>query len=241
MLAALDVSDPRLGTIETLADMRGLEVRDAALHGARANLVRLGDKGMVTLSGGLSFEERRFAVAHELGHFDIHKNESFLGLCTGEQFVTDYEANGTEAEANAFAAEFLMPARLFQPRTQARVVNWDVPRRLADEFKVTLSAAALRFVELSDERVAVVYSVDGKVKWRRRSRDFGRLLNPGDSLDSYSLAIDAFKGKKLPEREQTVDTKSWNPGANDEQVLKEHSIHLPNYRAVMTLLWVPVR
>ena len=64
----------------------------------------------------------------------------------------------------------------------------------------------MRFVELSDERVAVVYSVDEKVKWTRRNRTFGSLVEKGAKLDSYSLAIDAFKGKKLPARPETVET-----------------------------------
>jgi hypothetical protein len=195
---------------------------------------------MATVSQELSFEEKRFAIAHELGHFEFHKSESYLGLCTGEQLVTDYESGGTEAEANAFAAEFLMPAKLFQPRTQARDVTWDVPRRLADEFQVTLTAAALRFAELSDERTAVVYSVDSKVKWARRSRTFGKLIERGAKLDSYSLAIDAFAGKTLPNRSETVDTSAWKPDARDDEILKEHSFFLPNHRAVMSLLWLQV-
>jgi len=64
----------------------------------------------------------------------------------------------------------------------------------------------VRFVELSDERVAVVYSVDEKVEWTRRNRTFGSLVEKGAKLDSYSLAIDAFKGKKLPARPETVET-----------------------------------
>lgn len=171
----------------------------------------------------------------------MHKTESYLGLCTGEQLVTDYEGGGTEAEANAFAAEFLMPDKLFQPRTQAREVTWNVPRRLAVEFQVTLSAAALRFAELSDERTAVIYSVDAKVKWARRSRTFGKLIERGSKLDGYSLAIDAFAGKTLPDRSETVEASAWKPDAREDEILKEHSFYLPSLRAVMTLLWLPVR
>jgi hypothetical protein len=94
VLAEIDVPDPRLGKVETLAFLRGLEVREAPLQGARANLVRVGDKGMVTISQALSAEEKRFAIAHELGHFEMHKTESYLGLCTGEQLLADYTLGG---------------------------------------------------------------------------------------------------------------------------------------------------
>jgi hypothetical protein len=241
VLSELDVPDPRLGTIESLADLRGLQVRDAALQGARANLVRVAGRGLVTVSRGLTPEERRFAIAHELGHFELHKAESYLGLCTGDQLIADYETGGTEAEANTFAAEFLMPSQLFQPRTQARDVSWDIPGRLATEFNVTLTAAALRFVELSDERVALICSIDGKVKWTRRNRTFGSLLEKGQKLDSYSLAFDAFQGRKMPTRPETVETSAWKPSARADETLKEHSIHMPSFGAVMTLLWAPSR
>jgi hypothetical protein len=41
--------------------------------------VRVGKSGMVTISLGLMQAERRFAIAHELGHFELHKSESYLG------------------------------------------------------------------------------------------------------------------------------------------------------------------
>jgi hypothetical protein len=241
VLAELDVPDPRCGTIEALAALRGLEVREASLQGARANLVRVGERGMVTVSRTLSREERRFAIAHEFGHFELHQKESYLGLCTGDQLLADYESGGTEAEANTFAAEFLMPMRLFEPSAQARMVSWALPQRLAREFEVTLTAAALRFVEVSAERVALVYSVAGRVKWTKRSRTFGSLIAKGAKLDSYSLAIDAFNGKPLPSHPETVETSAWKPNTSEDETLKEHSMHLPSFGAVMTLLWAPAR
>ena len=93
--------------------------------------------------------------------------------------------------------------------------------RLANDGTVTVMAAALRFVELSDERVAIVYSADEKVKWTRRSRSFCSLIDKGTDLDSYSLAIAAFKGKKLPARPETVETTAWKPRARPTEALKE--------------------
>jgi hypothetical protein len=131
-----------------------------------------------------------------------------------------------------------MPRELFQPRTDAREVTWDIPLRLAGEFEVTVTAAALRFVELSEERTAVVYSKEGKVVWARRSRTFGALIERGAKLDSYSLAVDAFNGKTLRSRPETVDASAWKPDARDDEMLKEHCIHLPSFGAVMSLLWI---
>jgi Zn-dependent peptidase ImmA (M78 family) len=73
--------------IELIAYMRGALVRPSGARGARANLLRLGDKGIIAVADSLSPEERRWAIAHELGHFEAHAGLSFLGLCTGIDIV----------------------------------------------------------------------------------------------------------------------------------------------------------
>jgi hypothetical protein len=60
---------------------------------------------MVTISLGSMPAERRFAIAHELGHFELHKSESYLGLCTGDQLITDSSTGSFGAMAAKFGGE----------------------------------------------------------------------------------------------------------------------------------------
>lgn len=238
VISELAFEHPTEAPIETFAFMRCLQVRTTPTAGARANLIRLGTSGILSVSGSLGYEERRFAIAHELGHFEMHAKENYIGLCTGDQLLADYETSGTEAEASVFAAELLMPTDLLQKWCDVPKVSWEAVRPLAGEFKVSLTAAALRFVEVGWERTAVVCSRDGVVSWARRSRDFGPVLAKAVPLDRSSIAWDFFNGKTANRIPETVSASAWIPGADDDAELTEHSILLPSHRAVMTLLWI---
>src|SRR5580692_4968917 len=75
--------------IEVIAHMRGALVRASPTTGSRASLLRVGERGIIGIAQGLPAEQRRWAIAHELGHFETHANVSYLGLCTGEDLRTD--------------------------------------------------------------------------------------------------------------------------------------------------------
>lgn len=55
---------------------------------------------------------KRFSIAHEVGHFLIHKNKPFVdNFSAGETFYRDgFGDEQSEKEANFFAANLLMPA-----------------------------------------------------------------------------------------------------------------------------------
>ena len=70
---------------------------------------------MIRTKRGIREEGRkRFAIAHELGHWFLHENESQFFVCTAEQ-MREYKGSPTEVEANIFASELLMPTFLFRP------------------------------------------------------------------------------------------------------------------------------
>lgn len=84
---------------ETLnADPSGLLVEN---NGKWAILVNIND----------SITRQRFTIAHEVGHFLIHKGQQFVDeFNAGETFYRDGEDTKEEREANYFAACLLMPA-----------------------------------------------------------------------------------------------------------------------------------
>ena len=60
---------------------------------------------------------QRFSIAHEIGHFLIHKDRPFVDSFTaGETFYRDGIGDEKlEKEANFFAANLLMPAEKINP------------------------------------------------------------------------------------------------------------------------------
>ena len=106
-----------------------------------AALEPLGDGHAIVLSGGGSERRRRFTIAHEIGHFVLHPE-----LARPERGGEVTEAGRVqEREADAFAAELLMPEDLV--RQAAREHGTDVDR-LADRFDVSRAAMRTRLQRL---------------------------------------------------------------------------------------------
>lgn len=234
--SAIGYEHPTELRIEVLAHMRGALVRSSPTTGARANLLRLGQRGVVSVAGDLPVDQRRWAIAHELGHFEIHSGVSYLGLCTGEDIRLDYDRSGRELEANAFAAELLMPAALYARGCDVARVSWTAIHKLAEAFQVSATAAALRFLSFTDDRVALVACKDGKVLWTQGTRNFGKRPKAGSAVDQWTLAHDFFKKGAAPDGPESVNADAWIPDTRDVEVV-EHVLPMPRYRMAMSLLW----
>lgn len=225
--------------MEVLAHMRGALVRSSPTTGARANVIRIDKRAVVSVADGLPEDQRRWAIAHELGHFEIHPAVSYVGLCTGEDMLLDYLGDGREQEANAFAAELLMPEDLYSPRCDVARVTWSPIKALAEEFQVSATAAALRFLTFTYDRVAVVACKNSAVLWSRSTRDFGPRLSRGSKLDSWSLAYDFFAKGTCSAIAETVSASAWVPNARDGSEVVEHVLPMPRIGMTLSLLWFP--
>lgn len=241
VLSELGLTHPTEIEIEAIAHARGALVRPAPTRGARANLLRMGNRAIISVDD-LPTEQRRWAIAHELGHFEVHPDVSYLGFCTGEDLRADYHRSGREPEANAFAAELLMPEALFQKAVdKVPRPAWKEVQAIAAGFQVSLTAAAYRFIEMSWERVALFTSKDGKVVGNRGRRDFGTRRKNGELLDSGSLAHDYFAGNKVLPIAQHVCARSWSPSARDSAEVMEELFVMEAYGTVLSLVWWPSR
>jgi Zn-dependent peptidase ImmA (M78 family) len=77
-------------------------------------LLRNGDAAVIGVNYSHPPNRQRFTIAHELGHFVLHKGQKYIdkGMAT-VQFRNSESSTGTQAEerdANQFAAALLMPA-----------------------------------------------------------------------------------------------------------------------------------
>lgn len=117
---------------------------------------------------------RRFTVAHELGHFLVHRHLAPDGgfRCWPEDMATwDHERSPQEAEANRFAARLLMPLDDFRRQVPARArVSLAELGRLAEErYGVSITACVLQWLSLTERRAVLVMSRDGYVLWGKSS------------------------------------------------------------------------
>ena len=98
---------------------------------------------------------RRFSIAHELGHYTLHRYVSNVFVDSTLTFYRDEKsADGVyrqEIEANSFAAELLMPEdfiRYHLERHKIDLHDEQAVERLARDFGVSMQALTIRLVNL---------------------------------------------------------------------------------------------
>ncbi|MEO8548532.1 MAG: ImmA/IrrE family metallo-endopeptidase [Kofleriaceae bacterium] len=224
--------------VESFAAKLGVAIVETPLDGASAQLVRAGARTTIMVSARITDPAaRRFSIAHELGHFVLdHPSRPPSELCTPYAHRT--RERDFEAEANAFAAELLMPGALLRRACEIAPVDLEVPRRIARDYEVSILASAIRFAELASERCAAVFSTQGKVKWVAPSPTFIYEIARGRPLDRGSLAWDYFANRALPDEPQPVRADAWVDTSRDLDLV-EHSICSHELRTVLTMLWLP--
>lgn len=113
-----------------------------------------------------------FTLAHEFGHYLLHRLKHPNGLRCGEQDVVrwDSEYGQVEHQANLFASYLLMPLddyrRQIDPRAE---VDLDMLGHSANRYNVSLIAATLKWLEYTERRAVLVVSRDGFILWARSS------------------------------------------------------------------------
>lgn len=114
-----------------------------------------------------------FTLAHEFGHYLLHRETYPDGLRCGEDGIVrwDSEYGQVEQQANVFAATLLMPLDDFRRQIDAR----DKPDiesigACAERYGVSLVAALLRWLEYTERRAVLVLSREGFILWSRASK-----------------------------------------------------------------------
>ncbi|MBA4192165.1 MAG: hypothetical protein C0467_29670 [Planctomycetaceae bacterium] len=234
-------TEPADLVLEDLAFALGVVVIEGRLDSADARLIRNRDKGLIRVREDIPEGGRkRFALGHELGHWELHAGVSQVFSCTSEDMLAGYKGSAHEVEANLFAAELLMPRNLFRRRMGNEDPLAPVLRDLAGYFQTSLTATAVRFVELADEKYAMVLVEDGRVRWWRASGAFeGFWIDPKLEVSPATLAGAYLNGEPLPPGAEEVDGDAWL-GSKAPQVgdpLFEVAIPLTAYGQILSMLW----
>jgi hypothetical protein len=154
-----------------------------------------------------------FTLAHEFGHYLMHRLAYPAGIRCGEQDVVrwDSEYGQIEHQANVFASNLLMPLDDFRRQIAAGdKVDLDMISHCAERYRVSLIAAVLRWLQYTTRRAVLVVSRDGFILWSRasdralKSGAFFRTSGPPIAIPAASLAgrqdmlVDGRAGIDLP-------------------------------------------
>ncbi|MBY3179094.1 ImmA/IrrE family metallo-endopeptidase [Rhizobium leguminosarum] len=164
---------------------------------------------------GQPVTRRAFTVAHEFGHYVLHRglveqDERFEGgIYCDENSVDRRAGEGIEKEADQFAAALLMPFHDFRMQIPAKQrPSLERLGAVAKRYGVSLTAATLRWLEYTESRSMLILSNEGFALWAKSSEPalksgrYIRTKNDMFELPQLSATVrqdfDASTGVKHP-------------------------------------------
>lgn len=235
LLDELGISEPSEINLETIAAYCGATIVYEPLDGCAAQIVGHGERAIITVDAHARRARQRFSAGHELGHW-MYDRGRIAFACTSGNFNRDWHEGSRERRANRYAAELLLPTRIFGPRARGLPVTFESTRALANAFETSLTATAIRLVELGSHLAMVVCCDGGVLKWFIRSNDIPRELWPLERPGQGSAAARLLAGATKVDP-QHVDADEWisHRDAHRYTVHEDSVLVQPNL--TLTLLW----
>jgi hypothetical protein len=195
--------------------------------------IALGGKRYICVNGNDREERQRFTICHEIAHI-------VLGLPSEHKAQPWWSAKRPLAErlCDIFAAELLLPEKLFQPVAEDAAVSLASIETLANDFCASFTATGSRYAATVTTPCAFVLSEDGQVRYPSRSKpliDARAWITPHMEVPHGTLSHRVRNGD-LPERCE-VDADVWFDGWEGGGTLLEEARHFPQWNQTVSLLW----
>lgn len=228
--------------IRDLALVLGLLVQTRPIRGAEGRLMRWGSRAIAVVDAAIAEQgKRRFVAAHELGHYELHADEPIF-VCDTAAFYDWHRHRPAETEANRFAAELLMPRARFVEEGRAVPPSLDAVSALANSYRVSLTAAAFRYVDLNVFPSAIIFCRQGRIEWSIVSDSLPlQYVGPRRPVHAHSGAGEYFQTGSTSPKPELTPVEAW---FQDDALVKgerylEQCQPMPNYEACLSLIWIP--
>jgi hypothetical protein len=217
LLLSLGITSPREIDVEAIAWDAGAEVRFAQLDSCEARIIGYGNRAIITVAAGSIPQRQRFSVAHELGHWKYHRGRSFV--CRSDDIGNQVRGpTDPERVADAYAADLLLPAFLFEPMARkGRRATFEAIDDIRGEFQMSRTATALRMIDLGPEPAMLVCHGPTGRRWFKRGLDVPVRWFPRDELDPESSALDVLYGKCERTPRTLMGADAWFDRADAER------------------------
>ncbi len=235
VLDDLGITSPGEIAIETIAESCGATIVYEPLKGCAARIVGHGGRAIITVDAAAPRPRQRFSAGHELGHW-MYDRGRVAFACTERNFVGDWFEGSRERRANRFAADLLLPTHIFTPAARGRPITFDSVRDLANAFEMSLTATAIRLVELGSYPALVVCSDGNGRRWYTASKIVPTELRPRRETGRGSYAA-ALLGNRGSAASGTVDADEWIDHADAHRYCIEEDSRLVAGGLVLSLIW----
>lgn len=245
VLEECGLNDPAEITLNEVILGRKAFYEELPLDGKEGEIVSVNGRSIITVDSNIHYEtKKRFVAAHELGHYEMHKNVQPIFSDDETNLLSWYQGGKHEIEANEFAAEFLMPSDLFHKECERRVFGPSVIDHLATRFQVSKTATILKFVKRGNHPVFIVYCKDNRMKWWKKSEDFYHysLFEYDAPPPTGTVAYEYFTTNanyQGDEAKQQVWKGDWFRLKKDEDETPffEYCLFAPSYNYSISIIW----
>lgn len=147
--------------VETIAKNLDLDTIPYDLgEGVSGALFIKKDKGFIGYNPTNHRKRQRFTIAHEIGHFILHRTQDQEKIFVDKDFIVKYRSENKytpleyrqEQEANAFAAELLMPSFMIESALKDPKYHLSEPDlidALSKLFDVSVPAMTIRLLNIN--------------------------------------------------------------------------------------------
>jgi Zn-dependent peptidase ImmA (M78 family) len=156
LLDQYNISSPPIDVL-SIAKNKGIDIVQGDLGDVSGVLLREGSRITIWVNQNDIETRKRFTIAHEIGHLILHGDEPLhvdkVFAVKLRNQVSSEAVDLGEIEANAFAAELLMPTDMMRQKIQELpgIIDYEkdaVINQLAKEFKVSHQAMTIRLTNL---------------------------------------------------------------------------------------------
>jgi Zn-dependent peptidase ImmA (M78 family) len=192
-------------------------------------------KHYICVNGKDCDERRNFTACHEIAYI-------VLGLPSEHQagpWWSYAKRSPNEIACDVFAAELLLPYKLFKPLVDKSDISLAAVDALAKDFVASTTATGSRFAALAVAPCAFVLSEQGKVRYASRSkalREAKAWVQPRLPLPKGSVSERLRAGGSCDSPEETeadIWFSNWERGGT----LLEDARHLARWDQTLALIW----
>ncbi|MBL7472224.1 ImmA/IrrE family metallo-endopeptidase [Robertkochia sediminum] len=250
ILAEFGIDDPKDVSIEDIIYALNIPLKYSNLTNCDGRIIHNSGKSLIVVNENIKFDTRRnFTLAHELGHYLMHRNELIQHVDDSASLAWYDTQNRTkisqqEIEANTFAAEILLPSHLFKKEVFKQPFDPSLIRDISDKYNVSRSSVIYRFLELGNHPICVFYTKDNKVSYWRRSNDFNfkikdctRIPPPDDSVAAEFF--DSATIYTTTESKQEISKSTWLEVKEDyaDDIFYEYCLVHSESNLAISVIW----
>ena len=202
----------------------------------------IGGKNFITVNRNHSEERQRFTALHEIAHIVLELPSQHHGTSLTMSDLTSYRRRPKEEIlCDVFAAECLLPYKIFSKDIEDMDVSLESVKDLAVKYKASLTTTGSRFAVNCDLPCAFVLVEDGKIRYVSSSkflRERKGWIDIGVPVPRGSVAYRLLHSSSKNSDYDEIDTGIWfNNRVRGFDLLSEEAILLEEWKQCLSLIW----